>query len=105
MVTAQELYDDLVMEHLARPEVSMGRMLHSDGLRVNGKVYAFFARDRVIVKLPAARAGGLVADGTAEVVQMGTRRMRDWVGLRAPDEEVWRGLLAEAATYVQGLTR
>jgi hypothetical protein len=105
MVAAQELYDDLVMEQLARPGVSLGRMFHSEGLRIEGKVYAFFStsRDRVVLKLPAARAAGLVADGTAEVMQMGGRRMREWVGLPEPEEETWRGLLAEAAAYVESL--
>ncbi|MGP3917876.1 hypothetical protein [Nonomuraea sp. 10N515B] len=105
MASAQELYDDLVAEHLARPDVSMGRMLHADGLKVRGKAYAFFSRDRVVLKLPAARAGELVGEGTAEVLRMGSRQMREWVALREPDEVVWRRLMAEAATYVESLGR
>jgi hypothetical protein len=107
MATAQELYDDLVTEHLTRPEVSMGRMFHAEGLRVRGKVYAFFSkdRDRVVLKLPASRARELVGEGTAEVMVMGARRMREWVALREPDETVWRRLLTEASTYVESLTR
>lgn len=99
MATAQELYDDLVTEHLTRPEVSMGRMLHAEGLRAGGRTYAFFAKDRVMLKLPAARAGELVADGTAQPVHMGRRRMREWIALTVPDEPLWRLLLTEAATY------
>ncbi|QFY10552.1 hypothetical protein GBF35_31600 [Nonomuraea phyllanthi] len=103
MATAQELFDDLIMEHLARPEVSMGRMFHSEGLKVNGKIYAFLSKDRrVVLKVPAARAAELVEEGTAEAMVMGARRMREWVALRAPDETVWRRLLSEAATYVGG---
>ncbi|MBF8193364.1 MmcQ/YjbR family DNA-binding protein [Nonomuraea sp. K274] len=107
MATAQELYDDLVTEHLARPEVSMGRMFHAEGLKVNGKVYAFFSRDRdrPVVKLPAARAGELVREGTAELMRMGGRRMREWVQLGEPDEEAWRRLMTEASAYVEALTR
>ncbi|MGN9840213.1 hypothetical protein ACTMTI_19025 [Nonomuraea sp. H19] len=106
MATAEELYEDMVAEHLTRPDVSMGRMLHADGLKVGGKAYAFFSKDRgVVLKLPAPRAGELVGEGTAEVVRMGTRQMREWVALREPDEEVWRRLMAEAAAYVAGLGR
>ncbi|NRQ36137.1 hypothetical protein HII36_30520 [Nonomuraea sp. NN258] len=105
MATAQELYDDLVAEHLTRPQVSVGRMLHADGLKVDGKTYAFFAGDRVILKLPAPRAAELLRDGTAEVVRMGRRQMREWVGLRVPDESVWRDLLGEAARYVETLAK
>ncbi|MFI7229260.1 hypothetical protein ACIBO5_39095 [Nonomuraea angiospora] len=56
-------------------------------------------------ELPAARAAELVEGGTADEMVMADRRMREWVSLRTPDEEVWRGLLAEAATYVESLTR
>ncbi|MEV4013734.1 MmcQ/YjbR family DNA-binding protein [Nonomuraea angiospora] len=106
MSTARELYDDLVTEQLVRPEVSMGRMLHSEGLKVNGKVFAFFSKDqRVVLKLPAARAAELLDEGTADEMVMAARRMREWVALRTPDEEVWRGLLTEAAAYVESLTR
>lgn len=85
----------------------MGRMFHAEGLKVGGKVYAFFSasRDRVVLKLPAARAGELVKDGTAEVMRMGARQMREWVSLREPDEVVWRRLMGEAADYVESLGR
>lgn len=85
----------------------MGRMFHAEGLKVGGKVYAFFSvsRDRVVLKLPAARAKELVGDGTAEVMRMGARQMREWVALREPDEEVWRRLMEEASLYVDGLGR
>ncbi|MEU6713611.1 hypothetical protein ABZ897_19205 [Nonomuraea sp. NPDC046802] len=105
MAAAKELYDDLVMEQLSQPEVSMGRMFHTQGLTVKGKVYAFFSKDRLILKLPAARVGELVKEGTAEVMVMAARRMREWVAVREPDEELWRKLMAEAAAYVKGLPR
>ncbi|MEQ4717000.1 hypothetical protein [Nonomuraea sp. B19D2] len=107
MATAQELYDDLIMEHLARPEVSLGRMFHAEGLKVNGKVYAFFSKAKggVVLKLPAARAGELVGEGTAEAMVMGARRMREWVALPVADEAVWRRLMTEAADYVESLPR
>lgn len=80
-------------------------MLRSDGLRVAGKVYAFYSvRDGLIVKVPAARAAALVADGTAEQVRMGERRMKEWIELREPVEEVWRALMDEAAGYVGTLS-
>ncbi|MEV4803209.1 hypothetical protein AB0K18_24660 [Nonomuraea sp. NPDC049421] len=105
MATAEELYEDLVSEHLARPGVRMGRMFNSEGLQVRGRVYAFYARSRgrVVVKLPAPRAAALVEDGTAEEMRMGGRRMREWVGLAQPDEEIWRHLLGEAAAYGEEL--
>lgn len=104
-MTGQALYADLVDEQLARPEVSIGRMLRNDGLKINDKTFAFISmRERLVVKLPQERAAALVADGTAQVLEMGTRRMREWVELPELDEDTWRGLMNEAAAYVETLT-
>lgn len=104
MATAQELFDDLAEEHLGRAEVSMGRILQNEGLTVNGKLYAFCARGRLIVKVPAVRAKELLEGGQAEVVEMGKRRMKEWVAFTSPDETVWRTMMAEASAYVEHLT-
>ncbi|MEV4110952.1 hypothetical protein [Nonomuraea sp. NPDC049695] len=58
-----------------------------------------------MLKLPAERARELVEEGTAEVMVMGARRMREWVALRSPDEDLWRRLLTEAADHVASLPR
>ncbi|MFD1929953.1 MULTISPECIES: hypothetical protein [Nonomuraea] len=104
MTEGKALYADLVAEHLTRPEVSIGRMLRNDGLKINGRTFAFISmRERLVVKLPQERAAALVAVGTAHAVEMGTRRMREWVEIPELDEDTWRALMEEAAAYVETL--
>jgi hypothetical protein len=106
-VTAQDLFDELAQEHLARGDVSLGRMMNSQGLRVGdrGKYYALVSRGRLVLKLPAARAAGLVAAGEAVPFEPSPgRKMREWVALEpspppADDHVRWRELLADARAY------
>jgi hypothetical protein len=100
---ARALYDDLAAEHLREPEVSVGRSLSNETLTVNGKIFAFVKDDRLVVKLPAARAAELVAAGRAAAFQSGGRRMREWITVPLPaagGDEPWRGLMADARVYV-----
>lgn len=103
----QEIYDELAAEYLRMPEVSVGRSLQSDVLKINGKMFAFLKGDRLVVKLPAARAAGLVADGAAVPFESGGRPMREWVAVSMPTpaagEGRWRDLMDEASRYVAEL--
>ena len=62
-MTAQALFDEVAAEYLSRPDVSVGRMLRRDGLKVNGKVFPALLDDRLVVKVPAQQASALVAAG------------------------------------------
>ncbi|WP_067478971.1 hypothetical protein [Actinomadura hibisca] len=90
-------------------DVSMGTMFRSPGLRVGGKVFAFLGRrGQLIVKLPRARAGELVAAGTADEVVMGKRTMREWIEFPEQGDDVetlalWRSVAQEAHQYVASL--
>lgn len=101
MAEAQRLFDKLAEEHLSRPRVSMGRILANEGLTVNGKLYAFCGSGRLIVKVPLERARALLAAGEAEPVELGRRRMKEWVAFPLPDEPVWRAAMAEALAFVE----
>jgi hypothetical protein len=85
----------------------MGTMFRSPGLRTGAKILAFIGHhDRLIVKLPQARADELIRENRAEPVTMGTRTMREWVAIPAePDFEVslanWTALASEALRYVR----
>ncbi|MFI6600923.1 MmcQ/YjbR family DNA-binding protein [Nonomuraea sp. NPDC050536] len=103
MATTQQLFDDLSQEYLIRPTVSTGRMLHAEGLKVNGKVFAFLSNDRLILKLPAERVIALVANGEAHIFTSGNRKMREWVAITT--QETWEPLLAESYTFVTSQTR
>ena len=62
---ADTVFADIVAEELTGPGVTFERVLRNEGLKVDGKLYAFVARGRLVVKLPAERCRELVADGRA----------------------------------------
>lgn len=101
---AQALYATLAAVELARPDVSSGRSLRSGTLTVGGKMFAFLSEDRLIVKLPADRASGLIATTDAVPYEAGGRLMKEWVSIPLPeDAEEWRTVLAEAYEHVRAL--
>ena len=102
---ADAVFADIVAEELTGPGVTFERVLHNEGLKVNGKLYAFVSRGRLVVKLPAARCGELVDEGRAEVFEPSPgRRMREWVAFGAPADSrgptSWPRLVDEARAFV-----
>lgn len=106
---AQAVLDHLSQDLLGAPGVERDRMFGSDGLKVNGKFFAFVGREgRLILKLPPQQAADLVAAGHAHPVSIGRRRTREWVGLPMPDPPrdtaEWDRALADAHRYVAAIT-
>ena len=106
---AQAVLDQLSGDYIVRPGVESDKMFGSDGLKVNGKFFAFIGREgRLILKLPASQAADLVATGKAEPVTIGSRTTREWVGLPMPgtpgDPAEWKRALADAHRYVAAVT-
>lgn len=91
------------------PDVELGTMFRSPGLRVGRKIFAFLGSgNRLIVKLPRPRALELLAMGTVTEVTMGTRTMREWIAIPLGDDptagtELWRHLASEAHDHVRAL--
>ena len=96
-------------DYAGDPAVEQKTTFRSPGLRVDGKIFAFLGRqERLVVKLPRDRAQALVAEGSAELVVMGTRTMREWVGIPLGDDadagtRTWRSYAREAHDYVASL--
>lgn len=103
------LFAALAAEHLGDPEVTVGRMLRAEGLKVHGKVFAFTWAGELMVKVPADRAAEEVAAGGAQPVETAPGRvMREWIAVAAPaggGDERWRALMDEARAYVAALAR
>ena len=105
-MTPQELFDELAAEHLSRPEVAMGRMLRTDGLKVHGKVFAMLVNERLVVKVPASQAAALVADGQAVPLETGRgRKMKEWVSVSGTEGDTWAQLMSDAFGYVESISR
>ena len=103
---AADVFDELAVAYDGRPDVSHGRIWHSDGLTVGGKIFAMVVRDELVVKLPAPRVSALVDAGSGTRFEPSPgRAMREWVSMPLPSRRgraVWEGLVAEAYAYVGG---
>ncbi|GAB2930532.1 hypothetical protein GCM10027280_17520 [Micromonospora polyrhachis] len=104
-----DLLDQIARDFGHEPDVAMGTMFRSPGLRVGSRIFAFLGhRGQLIVKLPSDRASEFVAAGTAEQVVMGNRAMREWIAFpiredRATTLTLWRAVAQEAHGYVHSL--
>src|SRR5437879_2948566 len=73
----------LVREERAEAPSATRRRFGSNGLKVNGKIFAMLAQSTVVVKLPRERVQALVAAGAGEQFDPGHgRRMKEWIALR-----------------------
>jgi hypothetical protein len=105
MRRAHEHFDPIAEGELALPDVDMGRMFSTDGLRIRGKVFAFVSHDGgLIVKLPQPRIDDLVDTGGATRMEMRGRAMREWAVVDIEDAADWPGFVAEAREFVGSLT-
>lgn len=104
----QAVLDALAVDVLPLPGVERAALFGSSGLRVHGKVFAFVGTEGgLIVKVLAARASALIADGMATPVRIGRNPAREWIEVPVPsssdDTDHWRDLLDEAYRFVAEL--
>jgi hypothetical protein len=105
----RDLLDRIAEDFNHEPDVIIGTMFRSPGLRVGKKIFAFLGHHgQLIVKLPSDRARQFVDAGAAEQVVMGNRTMREWVAFpvredRAATLTLWRNVAQEAHQYVDSL--
>ena len=102
---AHAIFDPIAADYLTRPDVDIGPLFGSEGLRIRGKVFAFVGyRGALVAKVPEARADELVAAGDAARMEMRGRSMREWVLVTADRAEAWPGVTAEAFAFVDDIT-
>jgi hypothetical protein len=102
---AHAIFDPIAAEYLERPEVDIGPMFGSEGLRVRRKVFAFVGyKGALVVKVPASRADEIEATGDGERMQMRGRTMREWVVVGADRADRWAPLTADAFAYLDEIT-
>lgn len=99
------IFDPIVAEWTARPDVALGAMFGSEGLNVRGKVFAFvtFAGE-LMVKLPESRVGELAEANEAQPAVMRGRPMREWATVGTDAADRWAPLVAEAFAHVDAIT-
>ncbi len=85
------------------PTVEQGRILRALGLKTYGRFFAYSTGDDLVVKLPAARVGVLIASGTGRPVEVHKGSpLREWVCVRPADEDTCAAYLTEARDFVAG---
>lgn len=81
--------------------VAAGKLFSSDGLKVNGKIFAMFGRGRLVLKLPKDRVDEMVGAGKAERFNPGHGRlMKEWAAFQS-EEGHWVELVQEAYRFVK----
>jgi hypothetical protein len=100
--TAEQIFESLVPERLRDAGVKVGRRYGSNprGLTVNGKIFAFMAEGRLVVKLSEDRVDELSASGIGQPHTLGKREMKEWLALDAGVSRRWRSLMVEAQEFV-----
>jgi TfoX/Sxy family transcriptional regulator of competence genes len=100
-MSAEALFQQVAAAYEGDPDVSLGRMFGSPGLKVGGKVFAMLVKDRLVLKLPADRVDGLIASGAGARFDPGHGKvMREWVAIAPTTAGGWLGFAAEAQSFV-----
>jgi TfoX/Sxy family transcriptional regulator of competence genes len=78
------------------------RKFGSNGLKVNGKLFALFTQGTLVVKLPNERVAELVASKVGRRFDPGHGRlMKGWLTVVSP-KALWVDLAKESYQFVQG---
>jgi hypothetical protein len=81
--------------------VTRGKLMASYGLRINGKIFAMFSRERFVVKLPKPIVDQLIAEGRGERFDPGHGRlMKEWVVVGEGKAD-WVELARQAYRFVK----
>jgi TfoX/Sxy family transcriptional regulator of competence genes len=108
-MSAKEQFAELVEQMLARGDATYGndpsqgakRMFGSTSIKSGGKMFAFLNKDRLVVKLPAARVEELVSGGKGQRFDPGHGRLqKEWLVVGSDAADDWLELAIEAEAYV-----
>jgi hypothetical protein len=73
----------------------------SNGLKVDGRIFAMLVRGALVVKLPRARVEALVESQRGRPFDAGKGRpMKEWVAIPRSDARTWLDLAKEARRFV-----
>jgi hypothetical protein len=83
-------------------DAGQGRKFGSNGLKVNGKLFALFTQGTLVVKLPKARVAALIDEKVGRPFDPGHGRlMKEWLSIVSTTAS-WAALAKEAHDYVKG---
>lgn len=100
-----EIFDPIVEPLLEMPDVDVGRMFGSEGVRIRGKVFAFLGFDGTLMaKLPSARIDALVAAGVGRRMVMKGRPLREWIEVGIDRGSAWPEIVRDAYAFLDEIT-
>jgi hypothetical protein len=104
---ASEAVDPLLLPILGAfaedKDVTVGRVLSANGLKVGGKLFAGISKGRLLIKLPAEEVASLVASKLgASFATGGDRVMKEWVTIGVERRDAWIELARRAKRFVAG---
>ena len=77
------------------------RAFGSTSLKTDGKIFAMLVKDRLVVKLPAARVEELVGERVGEPFDPGHGRIqKEWLSVSGADPDQWHALATESEAFV-----
>ena len=104
---AAERWEALVTDVLAAGSATYGneggpqRAFGATSLKTDGKIFAMLVKDRLVVKLPAARVTEVMENGAGERFDPGHGRIqKEWLAVAGDDPAEWRALATESEAYV-----
>jgi hypothetical protein len=90
-----------IIEAFEAVRVESGRRLGSNGLKVNGTLFALFTQGTLVVKLPKERVAALVAAQIGKPFDPGHGRLtKEWLTVTSP-EASWVDLAREAHDFTR----
>lgn len=99
--TADRLFEAIVHSYSGHPKVTKSRMFGSEGLKIDGKVFAVLVKGKLVLKLSKERVDELVAAKNGRRFDPGMGRvMKEWVALEPGTEAKWLSLAEEARRFV-----
>jgi hypothetical protein len=89
-----------VIDAFEKAKGQPGRKFGSNGLKVNGKLFALFTQGTLVLKLPKDRVADLVAGKLGKPFDPGHGRlMKEWLTVTSPKAS-WLELAREAFAFV-----
>lgn len=104
MITTEKIVTSSMDEFVARDGVVTSAMMGSRGLKVNGKFFAMYYKEKLVVKLTKERVDKFVADGVGSQFDPGHgRKMKEWVELVPKTKKECCEYLEEAIGIVSAI--
>jgi hypothetical protein len=100
-----ELFENLRTEFINHHDATKGSIFGHKGLKIQGKVFAFYNNPNIVVKLkPEDVEAALKLEGTQNFDPMGGKPMKEWVEIPYGDQQ-WFDYAIKGMTYVKSLIK